>query len=105
MLCSEAAKSLFDVLRIKYDYVVVDLAPLVAAMDARAAATLIDSFLLVIEWGSTKTEAVQYALRHAPRVHENIIGAVLNKVDMAALHRYDSYGANYYYGQTSHPIH
>jgi succinoglycan biosynthesis transport protein ExoP len=42
---------------------------------------------------------VQYALRHAPGVQENIVGAVLNKVDMAALGRYDSYDANYYYGQ------
>jgi succinoglycan biosynthesis transport protein ExoP len=38
-------------------------------------------------------------LRNAPGVHENIAGVVLNKVDMATMGRYDSYGANYYYGQ------
>jgi succinoglycan biosynthesis transport protein ExoP len=53
----------------------------------------------VIEWGSTRIDAVQYALRHAPAVHANIVGAVLNKVDMAVMGRYDRYGANYYYGQ------
>jgi succinoglycan biosynthesis transport protein ExoP len=53
----------------------------------------------VIEWGSTKIEAVQYMLRHAPVVQANIVGVVLNKVDMAAMGRYDSYVANYYYGQ------
>ena len=78
-------------------------APLVAALDARAAARLVDSYLLVIEWGSTKIEAVQYALRNAPGVRENIVGAVLNKVDMAGMSRYDSYGANYYYGQEPSP--
>jgi succinoglycan biosynthesis transport protein ExoP len=98
-LASSAAKSLFDTLQIKYDYVIVDLAPLVASMDVRATSGFIDSYLLVIEWGSTKIEAVQYALRHAPAVHANVVGAVLNKVDMAAMGRYDSYGANYYYGQ------
>jgi polysaccharide biosynthesis transport protein len=98
-LASGAAKSLFDTLQIKYDYVIVDLAPLVASMDVRATSGFIDSYLLVIEWGSTTIEAVQYALRHAPAVHTNIVGVVLNKVDMAAMGRYDSYGANYYYGQ------
>jgi succinoglycan biosynthesis transport protein ExoP len=99
LLASRAAKSLFDTLQIKYDYVIVDLAPLVANMDVRATSGFIDSYLLVIEWGSTKIDAVQYALRHAPGVHANIVGAVLNKVDMAAMGRYDSYGAHYYYGQ------
>jgi hypothetical protein len=32
-------------------------------------------------------------------VQANILGAVLNKVNMAAMGRYDSYGASYYYGQ------
>jgi polysaccharide biosynthesis transport protein len=98
-LASKAAKSLFDTLQIKYDYVIVDLAPLVASMDVRATSGFIDSYLLVIEWGSTKIDAVQYALRNAPGVHANIVGVVLNKVDMAVMGRYDSYGANYYYGQ------
>jgi polysaccharide biosynthesis transport protein len=99
LLASSAGKSLFDTLQIKYDYVIVDLAPLVASMDVRATLGFIDSYLLVIKWGSTKIDAVQYALRHAPSVHANIVGAVLNKVDMVAMGRYDSYGAHYYYGQ------
>jgi succinoglycan biosynthesis transport protein ExoP len=98
-LASRAAKSLFDTLQIKYDYVIVDLAPLVASMDVCATSSFIDSYLLVIEWGSTKIDAVQYALRHAPSVHANMVGVVLNKVDMATMGRYDSYGANYYYGR------
>jgi succinoglycan biosynthesis transport protein ExoP len=98
-LASRAAKSLFDTLQIKYDYVIVDLAPLVASMDVCATSGFIDSYLLVIEWGSTKIDAVQYMLRNAPSVHANIVGVVLNKVDMATMGRYDSYGANYYYGQ------
>jgi polysaccharide biosynthesis transport protein len=99
LLASRAAKSLFDTLQIKYDYVIVDLAPLVASMDVRATSGFIDSYLLVIEWGSTKVDAVQYALRHAPSVYANMVGVVLNKVDMAAMGHYDSYGKNYYYGQ------
>ena len=100
ILASRASKSLFDSLQVKYDYVIVDLAPLIANMDVRATAGLIDSYLLVIEWGATKIDAVEYALRNAPAIHANIMGAVLNKVDIAAMRRYDRHGADgYYYGQ------
>jgi polysaccharide biosynthesis transport protein len=99
MLASDKAKLLFDTIQIKYDYVIVDLAPLVAGVEVRATSGLIDSYVLVVEWGTTKIDAVQYALRNAPNVHANIVGVVLNKVDMAAMSRYDSHGSNYYYGQ------
>jgi capsular exopolysaccharide synthesis family protein len=101
ILASDKAKLLFDMLQIKYDYVIVDLAPLVAGVGVRATSRLIDSYLLVIEWGATKIDEVQYALRHAPAVQENIVGVVLNKVNMAAMGRYDSYGGDYY-GQPRH---
>jgi len=97
ILACDKAKLLFDTLKSKYDYVLVDLAPLAAGVDVRATSGLIDSYILVIEWGTTKIDAVQYALRHAPGVHANIVGAVLNKVDMAAMGRYDSHGSDYYY--------
>ena len=100
MVASEAAKSLFGGLQLEYDYVIVDLAPLAADMDVRATSGLVNSYLLVIEWGITKIDAVQYALRHAPTVQANIVGAVLNKVDIAAMSRYDGYGVDYYYGRS-----
>jgi succinoglycan biosynthesis transport protein ExoP len=99
MLASDAAKSLFSTLQVKYDYVIVDLAPLAAGVDVRATSGFINSYVLVIEWGATTIEAVQYALRHAPGIQKNIVGAVLNKVNLTAMLRYDSHGANYYYGQ------
>ena len=102
-LASGAARSLLNTLKAKYDLVIVDLPPLIAGSDNRAASGLIDSYILVIEWGSTKVDAVQYALRHAPAVHERIIGAVLNKVDLATISRYDNYGAHYYYARSGRP--
>ena len=100
MLASEAATSLFGILQIKFDYVILDLAPLAAGMDVRATYNLVNSYLLVIEWGVTKIDAVQYALTHAPGVRANMIGAVLNKVDLAAMRRYDTHGVDYYYGRS-----
>jgi polysaccharide biosynthesis transport protein len=98
LLTSSAGKSLFVALQLTYDYVIVDLPPLAAASDVRAAGLLVDSYLLVIEWGATKTGAVQYALRNTPGFRENILGAVLNKVDIDRMSHYDRYGSTYYYG-------
>ena len=97
ILFSAAARSLFSTLQIKYDYVVVDLAPLIAGVEVRATSRLIDSYVLVVEWGGTKIDAVQYALRHAPDVAKNIAGVVLNKVDMNTIEHYDGYAGGYYY--------
>ncbi len=96
----EAAKSLFDTLQLRYDYVIVDLAPAVSTLEVRAASRLVASYLLVIEWGQTKVDAIQYALRNAPELQDRIVGAVLNKVDLAMMSHYDNYGSRYYYGQS-----
>lgn len=98
LLNSETAKTLINSLHLKYDYVIIDLAPLVASMDIRSTSRLVDSYLLAIEWGTTKIDAVQYSLRNAPGVEGRMVGVVLNKVDMATLNHYDHYGAQYYYG-------
>jgi succinoglycan biosynthesis transport protein ExoP len=97
MLASDATDKLFSLLQVKYDYVIVDLAPLVAEVDTHVTSRVIDSYLLVIEWGITKVDLVKYALRNAPQLRKHIVGAVLNKVDMATVRRYDKYGANYYW--------
>lgn len=103
VLTSPEAKAFFEALKGQYDYVVVDLSPLSAASDVRATTPFMSSYVLVIEWGSTKVDAVQYALNQAPEVHNNIIGTVLNKVDIEAMRSYDRNGAHYYYTQYGYP--
>ncbi|RFB81104.1 AAA family ATPase [Methylovirgula sp. 4M-Z18] len=96
ILSSDGMRKLFGRLRETYDYIIVDLPPLTPLVDVRAAASLIDSFILVVEWGSTRIDVVQYALHSAPNVHASLIGAVLNKTDIKAMARYDSYWGKYY---------
>ena len=52
------------------------------------ATHLVDSFVFVIEWGRTKIDVVEHALGHAPGVYDNLLGVVLNKVDMNIFGRY-----------------
>ena len=77
----------------RFHYVVVDIPPLCALVDAKAIAPYVDSFLFVIEWGKTPRSAAQDALAHNELVKEKCVGAVLNKADPALLRLYDTYGA------------
>lgn len=96
ILSAEPTRALFDKLRASYDYVIVDLPPLAPIVDVRATTPLVDCFILVVEWGRTKIDVVQHALHTAPNVTEAILGTVLNKTDMTAMRRYDSYHNDYY---------
>jgi exopolysaccharide transport family protein len=89
VLGSERTKRLIDRLRVSFDFVIVDLPPLVPIVDARAAAHLVDCMILVIEWGRTKVDVVQHALDTVPNLHQTVIGAVLNKTNMDHLPQYD----------------
>ncbi len=96
ILASEKTRKLIEFLRRSYDYVIIDLPPLAPVIDARVASRLVDSFLLVIEWGRTKIGVVQHALRSAPGVGDKSIGIVLNKAEMKSFVRYAS-GHEIYY--------
>jgi succinoglycan biosynthesis transport protein ExoP len=96
VLASTEMQVLFDALRNHYDEVIVDLSPLSPVVDVRAMAHLLDTFVLVVEWGRTAPAAVERALVETPAVYENLSGVVLNKADITILKRYERYGNEYY---------
>lgn len=91
IIASSHMGQLLDVARARYDYVIVDLPPVVPVVDAKAAAHLMDSFLFVIDWGRTTKTVILEALASAEVIRERVIGTVLNKADPAALKRIESY--------------
>ncbi len=97
LLASGAMKQLIANLQESFDYVVLDLPPLVPVVDARASSNFVDSFICVVDWGSTKVDVVKHALSNAPEIYERLLGIILNKVDMAAVGRYERYRNSYYY--------
>jgi succinoglycan biosynthesis transport protein ExoP len=103
ILSADATEKLFEDLRSRYDYVLVDLAPLMPIVDTRATTAFVDCYVCVIEWGRTTSDAVKHAFRDAHSISENMLGIVLNKADINQLRRYYPTGENYYrnkhYGQ------
>src|SRR5258705_4722042 len=79
-----------------YDYVLVDLPPILPVVDVRAVAHLFDAFVLVVEWGSTSTDEIVKAVGASPVVSERLLGAVLNKADEAVMSSFEGYSDRRY---------
>jgi succinoglycan biosynthesis transport protein ExoP len=97
VLASGAMERFFDRLRESYDYVIVDLSPIIPVVDVRSTTHFLDTYLFVIQWGKTKIGIVENALNTARGVYDNLLGVVLNKADLNLLGRYESHLGNSQY--------
>src|SRR5450631_3250288 len=91
VLNSAAMKEMLRAAKSNYDYVLVDLPPILPVVDVKAAAHLFEAFVLVVEWGSTSTDEIFKAANVSPIVSERLLGAVLNKADEAVMRRFEGY--------------
>ncbi|WP_089174253.1 Wzz/FepE/Etk N-terminal domain-containing protein [Bosea sp. AS-1] len=96
ILLSEGMKKLIEAASTQFDYIVIDLPPLGALVDARAIEPIVPNFLLVVEWGDTPRESVRNMLDHNPNVHAKCIGTILNKADPVRIGNYISDKRNFY---------
>jgi polysaccharide biosynthesis transport protein len=98
ILNSTTTRKLFEEIRERYDYIVVDL-PALASVDASTTTDLIDAYVLVIEWGRTTVDVAGHALACAPGIYRNLLGAVLNKADIRRLCQDEGNLASYFHSQ------
>jgi exopolysaccharide transport family protein len=96
ILNSPAMKDMLRAAKSNYDYVLVDLPPILPVVDVKAVAHLFDAFVLVVEWGSTSTDEILKAVGASPIVSERLLGAVLNKADEAVMRRFEGYSDRRY---------
>jgi polysaccharide biosynthesis transport protein len=68
-------------------------------VDVRATTGLIDFYFLLVEWGTTNSDVVQKAIKEASHVYDNVLGVILNKVDIGIMSRYEGYSAQYYHNK------
>ncbi len=97
LLGSENMRELLEVARNSYEYVFVDFAPAGPVVDAKAAAHLVDCFVMIVEWGETSRQVVNETLNGNLPLRERLIGIVLNRADPAVLKRHEAYlGSSYH---------
>lgn len=82
LLSSDRMRILIREAMAGYSFVVVDSPPLLNVADSRILGTLVEGVLLVVHGGTTPRELAQRAQSYARNVTANLIGVVLNNVEI-----------------------
>jgi capsular exopolysaccharide synthesis family protein len=88
-------EKLLGELRDRYDYVVLDLPPLMGLADGRYLAVMADAVALVVKWSSTPVAAVSSAIGWLRNDGANPVGSICTQVDPSA----HNVGGLYYYSK------
>lgn len=102
MLQTVTFQGLLEVLRKKYDYIIMDIAPIASVIDAAVVAKRVDGVVYVIGSDEISCRVARRGLQQLERAGARILGTVLNKIKYSNRALYGTYGANkYYYGSYS----
>lgn len=91
LLGSPQMEQLLAAARNTYDYIIIEIPPIMSVVDVMMIERFIDRFIFVVEWGQTKRGLVLEALSEAQVIRERLIGVVLNKADPVALRSIEAY--------------
>lgn len=86
---------LLEQLKERFEYVVIDTAPILGIADARSVASLADAVILLARWRSTSLRAVDTALDLLIGVRAKVFGVALTQVD---IRKFGSTGQEDVYG-------
>lgn len=78
LIVSEKMKKLIERFRNEYDYVIVDLPPVISVSDSIAMSKNIDGMIVIVRHGHTKRRDVVEAMRQLKLVNINVLGFVYN---------------------------
>ena len=96
VLTSAAMKDMLKSASAEYDYILVDLPPILPVVDVKASAGLFNAFVLIIEWGTTAGDEIVKAVDTSPLLSERLLGVVLNKADEVMMRRFEGYSDRRY---------
>lgn len=97
LLTSSALPKLVAELRNRYDVVLFDTPPLNAGIDAYAIGSAVSNMVVVLRAGKTERRLAAAKLLLADRLPINILGAVLNAVQLNGEFQYYGYASGYDY--------
>jgi capsular exopolysaccharide synthesis family protein len=100
LLESARLRELVELCRERYDFVIVDSAPLISVTDSRLAALLADRTLFAIKWGATVESAAQDAVQTLREIGADLAGAVLTQIDLRRHAQYHYADIGEYYAKT-----
>ena len=92
-----AMDDLLEELRKRYDFIILDSAPLLALADARTLASKCDAVILLCRWRRTPEDALKSALRLLQSAGAPLIGVTLTRVDVRKQSAHGYGDSTYYY--------
>jgi polysaccharide biosynthesis transport protein len=93
----ERFKQILNDLKENFDWVLIDSPPVVSLADAILLASMADMIALVIKHNENDKDLIRRCVSDLRRVNGNVVGAVLNNVDLDRSHYKDYYYVGYYY--------
>lgn len=100
---SRAMRDLLSELRRRFDFIILDTAPVILVTETRTVARQADAVLLLVRWRKTPRALAQTAVRLLASAGASIAGVALTRVDLrhpAALHPGDP--ATHYVGEKTY---
>lgn len=94
---SHRMEAIIELLKSRYDLILVDTPPVMAVADARIIGRLMDKTVFVVRWQKTPRKAAQAALEQLHRAGVDLAGVVLQQVDLERYGRFGHGGSGYYY--------
>jgi len=99
LLGSEKMAQIIQLLSEQVDLVLIDSSPVVVVSDSMVIASRVDGVLLVIKPGVTRIASARQAIEQLRRANGNVLGVILNNVNVKrdGYYTYNSY--QYHYGE------
>jgi len=98
LLGSRQMQTLLGQLRERFDYILIDCSPVMAAGDALVIAAMVDGVVMVVNGHRTPKQIVKAACARLEFARATIFGVILNQIDPNH-HGYSQY-SRYGYGYT-----
>lgn len=99
LLISKRLKELVQVLKDKFDFIIIDTPPLISVSDTLTVSKIVDASLIVTRFGKTTYEMMNHGLKQMAGIESKVIGTVINAVDekKSGYHYYYHYNKAYQY--------
>lgn len=81
LLGSDAVPMLLNILRKRFDFVILDSPPVLAVTDAVALSTVVDGVLLITDSGTIRRRDLKQTIERLRAVRANFLGLSLNRLD------------------------
>jgi len=94
LLTSKKMEEFFEKIRPRYDRIVIDLPPILAAADALIVSKYVDGIVLIVRAGKTQKASLKVAYENIRTSSSKLLGAIINAISANQMGYYYYY---YYY--------